>query len=413
MKVLHISTSDRTGGAAIAAYRLMEAMASSGIDSRMLVFHKKSDNKRVISIDKFKFEKYSFYARVKGFVQGYFKRAFLNPSLVFSCGFSHVSRVSEIALLRETDVIYIHWVVGQFLNIKDIGKIIGIGKPTFLFLHDMWHLTGGCHCSIDCTQWRNGCKSCPQIKRKMMCRYSSLVLKKKRCWLCANLNVISPSRWLADIAQNSMLFKNVPVFTIPNTLNDKVFRLMDKREARDILNLPSNRRLVLFGAAGGTKNPYKGWIYAEKLMERIAKDADLVMFGGGEEKNMKFNMHVVGRMTDESSLAILYNAVDVFISPTQAESFGQTIAESISCGTKAVVFNVGGVSDIVKHKENGYLAEPNSIDDLERGIKWVFDNPSDEKERIRLHEDIKARFSYPVVAGAHLQVISEVTKYIR
>lgn len=408
MKVLHLSTTDRQGGASIAAFRVSEAMKGAGIDSKMLVVEKLSDTDMVVAIKDYKFKYFFYYNRMKQSLANKIKNFLFKPILLYSTDMMHVPDISRMKEINEADVIYIYWVHNSFMNIKDISQILKLGKPVFFSLQDMWHMTGGCHYAMGCEEYKHDCKKCPMIQRRLMKGRSHALLNKKlRLWNTNNIHVIAPSRWMQDCAQKSQLFHQRQVFCIPNTLNDRVFRVMDKRVARDVLGLPQDRHLVMFGAIGGTTNRYKGWEYADSLMQRMGKEADLVVLGN-TYKSSSYKTYAIGRLNDEYSLAYLYNAVDVFISPTQAECFGQTISESISCGTKAVVFNVGGVSDIVTHQDNGYLAEPNNVDDLERGVRWVFETNNDESERRRLHEDIRSKFSYSVVAAQHCRIIEDV-----
>ena len=73
-----------------------------------------------------------------------------------------------------------------------------------------------------------------------------------------------------------------------------------------------------------------------------------------------------------------YIAADVMIVPSKLETFGQTATEAMACGTPVVAFNNTGLSDIVEHKKNGYLAELLDINDLAKGILWTL-NHSDQK----------------------------------
>lgn len=409
MKVLHISQCDRQGGASIAAFRIMEAMNKNGIDARMLVLDKISDADCVYETGIHKINKFISFVKLKYSFEHHVCQFLLHPKLLFSCGFVHSSSIINNSMIRWADVIYIHWVVGGFLNIKDIGRVLKLGKPIFLFLHDMWFLTGGCHYSIGCQMWKKECEDCPMINRKDLKRVAHwILLRKQKEWNSKNLFVMSPSVWLSQCANESALFRNYRVFTVPNMINDRVFRVIDRETARKILNLPMDRKLILFGASGGSKNLYKGWSYADELMRRVGNLADLVVMGSSGDSSDDYRIYSIGRIHDEYSLTLLYNAVDVFISPTQAEAFGLTIVESISCGTKVVVFNVGGVSDIINHMDNGYLSRPNDVIDLERGVLWALESPDTMEERIRLHEGVKLKYSYSVVSSMHKKVINEV-----
>ena len=138
----------------------------------------------------------------------------------------------------------------------------------------------------------------------------------------------------------------------------------------------------MFGAHSATSNPYKGWIYMQQALESI-KDRNVVaaVLGAELDINTIRSFHIpvkcVGILTDEQDLAALYSTADVYVSPSLADNFPNTIVESMSCGTPVVGFNVGGIPDLIKHKHNGYLATYKSPEDLARGIEWVL---SKEKE---------------------------------
>jgi glycosyltransferase involved in cell wall biosynthesis len=89
---------------------------------------------------------------------------------------------------------------------------------------------------------------------------------------------------------------------------------------------------------------------------------------------LPYPIKFMGQINDETTMVVLNNATDLFVSPTLAESFGLTFLENILCGTPVVGFNVGGVPEIIEHKINGYLAEYKSSDDLARGILFCLSN---------------------------------------
>ena len=407
MNILHLSTSDRAGGASIAAFRMMEGMNKNGLKSKMLVLSKISDNPHVVPVEEFKFKYYKYFLPFKSLINNLIREILLFPVPPFSCGRSNVSGITANPLVREADVIYIHWTQTGFLGINDISAIMGLGKPTILFLHDMWYLTGGCHHSFDCDKWKTDCDSCPLIRRGLAKNYSGKILSRKiHNWHKDNVVVVSPSMWLNGCVMESAVFRGMRSMVIPNMYNDAVFDVLDKQKARQLMGLPADKKLLLFGAVAGSDNPYKGWTYADKLMNMFKDKAELVVFGNVLSTDC-YVIHPVGKLTDECALSLLYNAVDVYISPTSAESFGQTLVESISCGTRVVAFNVGGVPDIVSHKDNGYLAEPGNLDDFIKGVEWALGH-IDVRERLEMHNNIMNKFSYKVVAELHRRLISDL-----
>jgi glycosyltransferase involved in cell wall biosynthesis len=63
--------------------------------------------------------------------------------------------------------------------------------------------------------------------------------------------------------------------------------------------------------------------------------------------------------------------------PSLTENLSCTIMESLSCGTPVVAFNIGGNSDMIEHKVNGYLAKEKDDADLAEGILWCLANNVD------------------------------------
>ena len=160
MRVLHISTYDRGGGGAgIAASRLMEAMNKiESIDAKMLVLRKFSDDRNIFSMNDFRSSYFKYLNIVRQKLYNRLFSSLIRPQFPFSYSISHISHIERIPIVMEADVLYIHWVQSCFLNIGDIYRLLQLGKPLYLFLHDMWFFTGGCHYSMDCVQWETGCK---------------------------------------------------------------------------------------------------------------------------------------------------------------------------------------------------------------------------------------------------------------
>lgn len=406
MKIIHISTSDRQGGAAIAAFRLNEAMRMAGIDSKMLVACKFTDDNSVFSLSELKGKQYKFIYEIVYSLAFHIKKYLFKPFGVFSLASFFSYRISRLSLVKEADIIYIHWTNNSFISIKEISRILDLGKPVFFFMHDMWLITGGCHHSFACNQWMDKCKSCPNIQRRNLQCISRYVFNKKKKFL-SNIHIITPSKWLTNCVKNSALFANSEVITIPNSINISTFRLLEKKMARSLLGLPLDQKLILFGAAGGNANIYKGWDVIERISCSLLEvNVGIVLFGNRLSENCNMNIYSIGRLYDEYSLALLYNAVDVYVSPTMAESFGMTLIEAQACGTPAVAYNIGGVPDTIDHKVTGYLVEPGDDGDFMRGIEWAFEHTNDNNWRKMCHERMHRLFSYRKVVNSHIANIS-------
>jgi glycosyltransferase involved in cell wall biosynthesis len=293
--------------------------------------------------------------------------------------------VAKLDEIKNADIIYIHWALKGLLNLRSIEQIAQLNKPVIVFLHDMWNITGGCHHSFTCEKYKTeGCNSCPMFPEGKKNDLSSKEFRKKLVLYSKynNLHFVSPSRWLYDCAKESLLTKNKRIYYIPNILDNTIFKPADKTAAKQILNIDVNETVIAFGAIS-VNSPYKGWVYLQKALELLrhdgtVKNISVLIFGSAYNKEIAdaipFKTRFMGYLLDEYSTALVYNAADVFIAPSLAEAFGYVVMEALSCGTPVVGFNVGGIPDMISHKENGYLAKYKDAADVTEGIKFCLQN---------------------------------------
>lgn len=377
LKILHISASDIEGGAARATYRLHQGLKAIGVNSQILVQEKSSDDETVIG-PKTRFEsslkksKLTFDAFPLKFYSSKQRTGFSlqwTPSLI----------IPEIVAI-DPDIVHLHWINNAFLKIEDLQKI---KKPIVWTLHDMWPFTGGCHYARDCDRYENKCGACPTLGSQQEADLSRWVWKRKtKGWENIDLTVVSPSKWLAECAERSSLFRSENIRVISHGLDLNKYRPIDKNTARSLLKLPLDKNLILFGAIGGTKDERKGFRFlVSAIKELIASDAleslEILVFGSSNNSSIE-GINTIpyncGKLNDDISLAVLYSAADVMIVPSIQEAFGQTAAESLACGTPVISFKTTGLIDIVEHKENGYLADCFDPHDLAHGISWILED---------------------------------------
>ncbi|MFN6155320.1 glycosyltransferase family 4 protein [Anabaena sp. AL09] len=377
MKPLLLNTSDIIGGAARAAYRLHQGLKNIGVDSQMLVQNKQSDD-------------YSVIAPVSKLSKGIGK---LTPTLdsiplqiypqrdrsTYSVQWLLDNLAAQVAQINP-DVINLHWINGGYLKIETIAKF---NKPIVWTLHDMWAFTGGCHYNGDCMNYTNSCGTCPQLhsnKEKDLSRW--IWQRKTKAWQNLNLTIVTPSHWLAKCAASSSLLKDVRIEVIPNGLDTKQYKPIEKSVARSILGLPEDKQLILFGAMSATSDPRKGFNFLQSALQNLSQSGwrervELVVFGASQPKNpteLGFKSHYLGRLNDDISLSLVYAAADVFLAPSVQDNLPNTVMESLACGTPCVAFDIGGMPDMIEHQQNGYLAKAFDIEDLARGIAWVLED---------------------------------------
>lgn len=409
MKILIVSTFDIQGGAARAAYRLHRALLNEEIDSQMLVQSKSSDDYTVIgpeskiqkglgiirpTLDHLPVNKY------KNRTDGYFSPSWLPLSKI-------VKQINSI----KPDVVHLHWIAGGMMRIEDIASI---DAPIVWSLHDDWPFTGGCHVKWDCDRYLYSCGKCPilnstntnDLSRKIYFRKFNTYSKLKRIY------ITGVSHWLVECAQKSSLLNNFPVTCFPNLIDTKTFLPFEKESARKLLNIPDNKKIILFGAISATSDINKGFqLLVEALQLIESENIELVVFGSSQPKikpPFKQKTHYIGHMHDDVSLRILYSAADVMVVPSLQEAFGQTASESMACGTPVVAFATSGLLDIVDHKINGYLAKPYETNDLASGIEWVLLNREYEKLCLNAREKVVMSFSHDVVVKQYIELYKKI-----
>jgi len=321
------------------------------------------------------------------------------------------------------EIVHLHWICRGFLRIEQIKKI---AKPIVWTFHDSWPFTGGCHLPFDCMGYTKACGRCPQLASSRERDLSRRVWnRKKRSWKDIRLTIVAPSTWMAKCVRASSLFRDAHVEVIPNGLDLTVFRPMSGSTARDILKLPQDKTILLFGAFGSTSEKAKGFQFLLPVLYRLrgilpSLPVELVVFGSKEPKDAPdfgLRTHYTGVLNDEISLAILYAAADLFIAPFIQDNLSSTVMESLACGTPCVAFDTGGMSDMIEHKRNGYLAKPFDTDDFANGVNFVLGGNSKTEEaakariarlRERAREKVVQEFDMHTIAKRHKRLYEQL-----
>lgn len=411
MRILHLSTSDIEGGAARAAYRLHQGLQSIGVASQMLVRAKFSVDRTVIP------EK-TILTKLGPPLGGLPLQPYSNRDrTLFSPQWFPDVIAPRVARLNP-DIINLHWVCNGYLQIETLAKL---NKPLVWTLHDMWAFTGGCHYSEECDHYTDSCGACPQLKSSKNWDLSRWVWQRKtKAWKALDLTIVSPSVWLAECARASSLFRNSRVEVIPHGLDVEKYKPIGRHLARELLNLPQDKQLILFGASPGTMGiSRKGSHLLQPALQNLSQSRwqdklEIVFFGASQPENppdVGFRTHYLDQFSDDISLALVYSAADVMVVPSLQEAFGQTASESLACGTPVVAFAATGLKDIVDHQQNGYLANPFEIEDLAKGIAWVLeDGERHQKLRNHARERTKQEFSLEIQARRYLSLFTEIVK---
>ena len=406
MKIIQLNHSDINGGAARAAYRIHHALRSSGIDSQMFVNVAASGDWTVQGPT-------SKWAKAMGHIRPHFALPWRqlhhtgNP-IIHSPSVLQ-SPWPERLNASEADLVHLHWVQGEMLSIADIARI---RKPIVWTLHDMWAFCGAEHYTTD-HRWRDGYRRDNRPSYESGFDLNRHTWQRKRNHWRQPLQIVCPSQWLADCVRASALMHDWPVSVVPHPIDLNRWQPFDQRLARQLLNLPQECPLLLFGAMGGGKDPRKG---IDLLLAALAllrtepnlQNLQLVVFGQLAPQSppqLGFPVHYTGHLHDHLSLRALYSAADLLVVPSRQEAFGQTASEAHACGTPVVAFNTGGLPDIVADRVTGALAEPFEPASLASGIRWVLEGPQRRRALGSAARERSERLWAPArVAGLYSEV---------
>jgi len=413
---LLISTYDPKGGAgaAGAAYRLHQGLIQVGVDSLMLVQDRRIDDSTVMGAPN-KVAQRMWKARpVLDALPLQFYRNRQRHPVLFSVQWLPDIITSRIAALNP-DVVNLHWIGDGFVAAEALSEF---NKPIVWTLHDMSAFTGGCCYSQECDGYTKSCGNCPILGDNKSWDLSRWVWQRKaKAWQNLKLTVVTPSKWLADCAKSSSLFKNSDIRVIPYGLDTGTYKPCDRQTARNILNLPQDRQLILFGALNSS-NKRKGFSLLQQALKQLSnyensQNWELIVFGASQPKeklDIDLKTHYLGTLSDDISLALIYAAADVFVAPSVQDNLPNTVMEALACGTPCVAFQIGGMPDLIEHKQNGYLAHPFATEDLAQGIAWVLE--SRQRWQVlssRAREKIEQEFTLEKQARRYLSVFEEVS----
>ena len=379
MRVLIVNTSERTGGAAVAANRLMEALNNHGVKARMLVRDKESDSLTVIGLSGKWWQQWCFlWERLVIYLHLHFSRRHLFELDIANVG----TDITKLHEFREADVIHLHWVNQGMLSLNIIRKILRSGKPVVWTMHDIWPATSICHLTLGCNQFKSGCHHCKYLPGGGSNSDLSARVWRKKQALLRNQSVVfvACSRWLEGEARQSALLKNQKITSIPNPIDTHLYNIGDKTAARQRLGLPSDKQIMLFVSQRVT-NRNKGMDYLIEACRLLAEQhpdmkssTGVAILGGHAEDvagQLPFETYPLGYVSDEHRIVDVYNAANVFVLPSLSENLPNTIMESMACGVPCIGFRVGGIPEEIDHLKNGYVANYRDAADLAAGIRWV------------------------------------------
>lgn len=414
MRTLILNAMDLQGGAAIATYRLFQALRRAGADVSMAVQRKTGDDPAVIGLaGKWGDALAWLRPRIDQLPLRLYpdrRSPLFSPAVV-------PGLLPRLERSPAPDVVHASWIAGGFLRPE---ALAAFRRPVVWTLHDMWPFTGGCHYAGACRAYETTCGACPELGSSRAYDLSTRLWKRKEAaWRRMDLTVVTPSRWLGRCARESALFRDRRVEVIPNCIDTQVFKPVDRDFARDLLGLPIDRRLVLLLAERAMSDPRKGHQFLAPAVQWLATSRpdlpiDLVIVGESRParpSDQGVPVHYLGKLSDDAAKVLAYCAADVVVTPSTQENLSNAVMESLSCGVPVVAFDIGGMPDLVSHRQHGYLASPFVVEDLAAGIAWTVEDP--QRQAMLGHAargHALAHYGFERVAAEHLALYADVCR---
>ena len=415
MRVLIVNTSEKTGGAAVASNRLMEALNNNGVKAKMLVRDKETNQITVVGLKHTVALKWNFlWERWVIFMHNHFSRKHLFEIDIANTG----TDITSLPEFKEADIIHLSWINQGMLSLHHIKSIIESGKPIVWTMHDLWPATAICHYAHECTSFTTGCHRCQYLHGGGSDKDLSAKVwkKKKELYRDANMSFVTCSKWLREEAQKSGLLIGKRLTNIPNPINTNAFKPGDKREAKIHAGLPIDKHLILFVSQRVT-DQRKGMKYfteainilADKYPEMKSNTGIAILGGHSEEivNQLALPTYPLGYINDEHKIISIYNAVEAFVLPSLEDNLPNTIMESMACGIPCVGFNVGGIPEMIDHQVNGYVARYKDSEDLATGIHWVLEASDYKQLSENAVHKVSIEYSQHNVAMSYIEVYNQ------
>ena len=392
MKTLQINTNDIRGGAGRAAFRLFKGLKLINEQSYMFVREKESTDPSVVQA---KLTRNDGQIKEESFLCSTIQDIYINKNrtslsnTLFSFAYPGYD-LTKCEIVLNADIINLHW-INYFQSLTTIKQLLSLSKPVIWTFHDQWAFTGGCHYSAGCIGYINDCLNCPQLSNDNMNLAPAILRDKIELFKGSNLTVVTPSRWMAECAKKSKVFRNSRVETIGNSLETDIFSPNSRDHAKKSLNIPRDALTLLFGAEYGyeKRKGFKELLNAIRFcsqspaFKRLSTEGKIriLCFGNPNEEISALSIPVtsLGYVNSDQKMRDVYNAADIFILPSLEDNLPNTMLEAMSCGVPVVAFDIGGMPDFIANGSTGALAPIGDVEKMGASIlDLIFNNEKRE-----------------------------------
>lgn len=370
MRILRVNTSCSRGGAADKASSLHEVLGRMDEVEDLVAYGRGTSPNDPTSVRftlPFEVYTHALVTRLTG-LQGYGTPI-------------STKRLRKIIRNFNPDILHAHNLHGYYVDLGSAAAATGnLGIPIVWTFHDAWPLTGRCAFFFDCTHWRQGCGSCPDLRRypRAFLDTTRFMWRRKRKLFGEHWDpvIVTPSQWLADhVAEACGSVCRIEV--IPNGIDVEQFSPQNQERARSELGLPQDKKVVLFAAADladerkGARHFFDGLRHVEAENWIVATVGKTMQEQAFIPKNV--TLMQLGYLGGRDAMATAYNAADLYCIASLDDNLPTTVLESLACGTPVVGFSVGGIPEQVP-SDCGQLVSPKDSRALGRAMSTLLED---------------------------------------
>lgn len=404
--ILQVNTYDNTGGAARIAFNLFKTLEKMGYRSYFAVGEKQSDESGVVQIP-------------NDFTQGVSRiiirlRDFLG---IEEFDFPGTSQITHLIPSFSPDIIHCHNLHGGYFDLRMLTRF-SKRVPFVITLHDAWLISGHCAHSLDCERWKTGCGQCPYLSIYPAIQRDATTYnwkRKQKIFRNSRLYIVTPCQWLMDKVNESILKMDILASkVIPNGVDLTIFHPANQNDVRKELGLPTDTKILLFVAHGIRKNPWKNYRTLQSTISEISNSGIKVLcLALGETAPSEHfgdcEIMFIPYLEDPGKVARYYQAADVYLHPSRAETFPNTILEALACGIPVVASAVGGIPEQIVEGKTGFLIPSGDAHSMaKRTIQLLEDDAYRQLMGRQAAEDAARRFGLEMMVKEYLQVYREL-----
>lgn len=404
--ILQVSTKDQDGGAEKIAWELFQAYRARQMESWLVVGQKRSQDPQVLPMphalarrgwSRAGWQAHASLQSLDGKIKGILRLAQMARRMAELPAWLDVYQGYEefrfpgtwklLELLpQRPDLLHCHNLHGYYFDLNAL-PWLSQQVPLVLTLHDAWLLSGHCAHSFTCDRWKQGCGQCPDLRIYPAIRRDATAenwQRKQQLYQQSRLYVVTPSRWLMNQVEQSMLASaTVKSRVIPNGIDLTCFQPADQARVRSTLGLPLEAKILLCTGNLIQRNPWKDYEMMRQAVAQVAtalpdQAVILLALGGQTITDDRLNgaqIRGVPYQKDPRLVAQYYQAADLYLHAAKADTFPTTVLEALACGTPVIATAIGGIPEQVQPGETGFLVPPGAVTEMATQIVQLLQDP--------------------------------------